>query len=173
VNRKACDKCGKVKPLDKFHKVNGAVDGRRNKCISCRNEERQVRRIHAGPSLPPERVVPSLYQLLFEPEEWKDSAACAGDSAVRDYSGYFPGPEGQTSRVEMTRNEKCVVCPVAFECLEYSIKIEAADGLWGGMYGNERRRFINQTNMKDRQAKRKHAAFLNDLRDRLEAKASA
>lgn len=29
----------------------------------------------------------------------------------------------------------CAICPVAAECLEYAIKHEMRDGLWGGEWG--------------------------------------
>jgi hypothetical protein len=155
-----------VKSLDEFHAVNDTLDGYRNKCKACRNEERQENRISAGPALPPERPMSLYFQILFQPEEWKSDAACAGAASdVSSYDDFFPTDDSSVTNVNRTKFTKCVVCPVAFECLEYSARIEANGGLWGGLSGDVRRRFLNKVDIKSPKAKHQHAVYMDDLRD--------
>ena len=38
----------------------------------------------------------------------------------------------------------CVQCPVADECLEYAIRHDCRDGLWGGEWGYRLKQYIKE-----------------------------
>ena len=73
--------------------------------------------------------------MLWEPEEgWRKSAACRGI----DVDVFFPADESEEAAVEA--KAICANCPVADTCLQYSLATNQADGVWGGLDANERRR---------------------------------
>lgn len=172
---RACKVCSVEKPLTDYYKDPCGADGHRLTCIACFLAERKAHRdqeISVGPHLPPEPRTSALYFLLQEDESWKDSAACADAAAeAGTYDDYFP--ENGASLVKFTQ---CANCPVAFDCLEYSDRINAQGGLWGGMSGDARRRFLNLHDTKDPRTRGVHAAYLKTLRiqaDKKLRKASA
>lgn len=75
------------------------------------------------------------HELLWEPERgWRHDAACRN----LDVDVFFPAEEAE----EATHEAKaiCAECPVADACLEYALATNQADGVWGGLDANERRR---------------------------------
>lgn len=160
---KSCTKCGELKPYDAYYAVNGPRDGLRGNCIECHREQVKARldnEIIVGPFLAPDPTLRALHRILYEEEAWKEQAACADDTQVAgSYDAYFDHDQW-----DVAKRDKCLHCPVAFECLEYSVRIDAVDGVWGGMSGEPRRRFINSVDMKSPRARAKHAAILDELR---------
>lgn len=74
-------------------------------------------------------------ELLWEPEEgWREDAACRGV----DVDVFFPVEESEESAFEA--KAICESCPVADICLQYSMATNQAEGVWGGLDANERRR---------------------------------
>lgn len=70
-------------------------------------------------------------------EEWMDSALCAqvgGDD-------WFP-----ERGTDMTAKNICDSCPVANQCLTYSIEHGIMHGTWGGVPEKKRRRIIAKRN---------------------------
>jgi WhiB family transcriptional regulator, redox-sensing transcriptional regulator len=73
-----------------------------------------------------------LYELLFQPEPWREQAACKGV----DPNLFFPGSGGVTDEAKRV----CATCPVAGECLDYSLRTCQKLGIWGGTSESERRK---------------------------------
>jgi len=72
---------------------------------------------------------------LFEPEErWRRDAACRD----LDIDIFFPFDEMEGASLEA--KEICETCPVVDTCLQYSLATNQAEGVWGGLDANERRR---------------------------------
>lgn len=75
------------------------------------------------------------YELFWEPlEGWRSSAACKD----LDVDIFFPLDESEEASLEA--KAICAACPVAEECLQYALATNQADGVWGGLDANERRR---------------------------------
>ncbi|MBT8197337.1 MAG: WhiB family transcriptional regulator [Acidimicrobiia bacterium] len=84
---------------------------------------------------------------MWEPEEgWRQDAACLGAEADL----FFPVSEesDETARAKSI----CEVCPVRDECLQYAFSTKQTEGVWGGMTGSERRRFVRREREKRRRA---------------------
>jgi WhiB family redox-sensing transcriptional regulator len=87
----------------------------------------------------------SYKELLWEPEEgWRENAACRG----MDVDVFFPAegdvdtvfPAEESAHAALEAKAICANCPVADICLQYSLATNQADGVWGGLDTNERRR---------------------------------
>ena len=75
------------------------------------------------------------YEVLWEPEEgWRTDAACKD----LDIDIFFPSDESEDAA--RAAKEVCATCPVAETCLQYSLSTNQAEGVWGGLDANERRR---------------------------------
>jgi hypothetical protein len=82
-----------------------------------------------------------LVSLVNDPQttirRWSDRAACAGTAL--DGAPYFPD-DGESPPAEAL--DRCVICPVAHECLASALIAESRDGLrfgwWGGSGPDER-----------------------------------
>lgn len=80
----------------------------------------------------------------FEPEPWLDFAVCRGTAQVRgDHDVFFTSSDNQNPQLIAEGKRMCANCPVSYECLEYSERIEAASGTFGGMAPHERRNLRN------------------------------
>ncbi len=75
----------------------------------------------AGPSAPRERPA------------WMDLGACKGKNS----NLFFPGSNDLGPAIAV-----CSDCPVRLDCLDYALRYEEFDGVWGGTGGEERRRII-------------------------------
>jgi WhiB family transcriptional regulator, redox-sensing transcriptional regulator len=85
--------------------------------------------------------------MLWEPEEgWREDAACRGANV----EVFFPADESEEAAARA--KAICAECPVVDTCLQYSIATNQAEGVWGGLDANERRRMRRR--MRD-QARRK------------------
>jgi hypothetical protein len=64
--------------------------------------------------------------LIAERESWMSAAAC------REYPDavFFPG-KGQTPTEAM---DICSGCPVRDQCLDFAMRTDTAEGVWGGAY---------------------------------------
>lgn len=69
-------------------------------------------------------------------EQWRDRAACAGLSR-ENYDLFFP-PGAGNGHAYAAAQEVCAECPVAAECLAYSLANELHFGIWGGTTPNGR-----------------------------------
>ena len=73
-------------------------------------------------------------------DDWRARAACRADNAV-----YFFAPNHFERKPEKDLREGiarslCRSCPVARDCLEYSLAVSEMNGIWGGLNELERRR---------------------------------
>jgi WhiB family redox-sensing transcriptional regulator len=69
------------------------------------------------------------------PGSWRDSAACLGDP---DPDAWFADAheKARTGHALAT----CGGCPVRAQCLDFATTHGVADGIWGGLTGQERTR---------------------------------
>jgi WhiB family redox-sensing transcriptional regulator len=73
-----------------------------------------------------------MFDVKFSP--WREGAACID---VVDEVSFFPEPE---DLVGIARAKAvCAGCPVADECLSWSIETNQSEGIWGGHTPKERR----------------------------------
>lgn len=87
-------------------------------------------------------------QMLWEPDEaWRQDAACLGAEADLFF------PVGEESDEAARAKEICGGCPVREDCLAYAFATKQTDGIWGGMTGTERRRFLRR----ERERRRREA----------------
>ena len=75
-------------------------------------------------------------------DSWKDDAFCKGVGPTAFYS-HNEGDLGHNiaeSRLAVmsTKDRFCSKCQVSIECLEYALKRNERDGIWGGMTERER-----------------------------------
>lgn len=69
--------------------------------------------------------------------EWTHQAACRDE----DPELFFPISEvGPGARQVEQAKAVCARCPVRMQCLEFALENGLADGIFGGMTGDERRR---------------------------------
>ncbi len=87
----------------------------------------------------------TLTDLTLEPDvNWREHAACNGaDSAV-----FFPDPEDPAAAI--AAKKICDGCPVAVECLQYSLATNQSAGVWGGLDEGERRRMRRRIRDRER-----------------------
>jgi WhiB family redox-sensing transcriptional regulator len=58
---------------------------------------------------------------------------------------YFPEPPyGQMTWDIRTAKEICEQCPLRTECLEFAIKADITDGIWGGLLPEERKKLTKR-----------------------------
>lgn len=84
------------------------------------------------------RERPSSKDHLAEPEivDWRDLAACKGHS---NPDIFFPTSE--VDEIEINKANAalaiCAICVVKTECLDFAIKTNQPDGIWGGLLPRE------------------------------------
>ncbi len=110
-----------------------------------------------------------LYEILYAEEKWKEKAACLGTAVEHGNHDQFfyrrGGDITSTANPTVSKLDMCSECPVAWECLEYSDRIDAADGVWGGMGLTERQHLLNRFGTADSpKAKAAHAVHIKTLR---------
>jgi len=87
----------------------------------------------------------SLTDLTWEPDiNWREIAACNGV----DSNAFFP--DSEDSRASAAAKEICSECPVAVECLQYSLATNQGAGVWGGLDEGERRRMRRRIRDRER-----------------------
>jgi WhiB family transcriptional regulator, redox-sensing transcriptional regulator len=78
----------------------------------------------------------------YKPEPWVADAACAG----YPLDWFFPDDRGRAGAAgsDTTRAAKaiCAACPVQTACLDYSIRTDTREGVWGGLLADERRELM-------------------------------
>lgn len=79
------------------------------------------------------------YEVLFQPEEWKQRAACRG----LDVSLFFPERGG----VSREAKDVCATCPVQPECLDYALRLGEKYGVYGGYSERGRRNLRREIRM--------------------------
>ena len=68
---------------------------------------------------------------------WHDDAACASeDPDLFFYADWETGDE-KKYRIKAAKNV-CATCPVSTACLEWAIRVNETDGIWGGLTPEER-----------------------------------
>jgi len=72
----------------------------------------------------------TLPVLVFDKTEWQADALC------KEY------PEVNFFNDSRTAKQICQMCAVKQECLEFAIKNDIRDGVWGGMLHKERKTVI-------------------------------
>jgi WhiB family transcriptional regulator, redox-sensing transcriptional regulator len=70
--------------------------------------------------------------LEFEPEFWREVAACADRPEV----DFFADNQAEVARARAV----CSSCPVLDDCLAFAIETNQPDGIWGGHTAKERTR---------------------------------
>lgn len=84
---------------------------------------------------PQENVPLGVLLLTHEDEAWRYAASCA-----------FVSPDiffRETDKESLAlARSYCANCPVQSDCLEYAIKTETQDGIWGGLTYKERKRTV-------------------------------
>lgn len=83
--------------------------------------------------IPPRERAAKEHEMPYAPvrEEWVDDAACA----TNDPEYWFP-EKGETG---WYAKAVCGECLVRQQCLEYALRNEITDGIWGGLAPRERR----------------------------------
>ncbi len=75
-------------------------------------------------------------------QEWQEKAACRGPQSVL----FFPPTSSERKEERLRREARakavCRPCPVAKQCLEYSLEIEEPHGIWGGFNEAERKEIL-------------------------------
>lgn len=93
------------------------------------NQRKREQGAEEGADLRPARPLPAA-------AHWGDRAACRG------HEDLFFGPDGERLAERQAREIKakllCGVCPVIAECLDYSRRIGAKDGVWAGISESDR-----------------------------------
>lgn len=102
-----------------------------------------------------------LPTLELRPEPWVKDAACRGRASdAGSYHDYW-------SNSNRTQRTQCATCPVAFECLEFSERIEAQGGIWGGFSSGERRQFLlRHGSVRTPRGRAAHREHIKNLRSR-------
>jgi WhiB family redox-sensing transcriptional regulator len=77
-------------------------------------------------------VTSTAIDVKFSP--WREEAACVD---VVDEVSFFPDPEDLAGIARA--KGVCAGCPVAAECLTWSIETNQTEGIWGGHTPKERR----------------------------------
>jgi WhiB family redox-sensing transcriptional regulator len=74
-------------------------------------------------------------------EEWESRAHCLGMGlGEHPKIDFFPIGTGKEFKAKvMDAKAVCRRCPVQIQCLEYALRTDRRDGIWGGMTENERR----------------------------------
>jgi WhiB family transcriptional regulator, redox-sensing transcriptional regulator len=72
--------------------------------------------------------------------DWVSKAACA----PYDPEDWFPSGKKGISQRNVNALMICHSCPVRLHCLETAIKDKLEYGIWGGTFGNQRRRMITK-----------------------------
>lgn len=90
----------------------------------------------------PNRPLLDHFAHQFTPEPWITQANCNGVSADRGDHDLFFSPRGATQLAAI--HKFCEGCPVAWECLEYSVRLEMGHGIWGAMPPDDRHRLLKR-----------------------------
>lgn len=81
---------------------------------------------------------------------WQDRAACRG------HGDLFFGPDIETEAGQQVRESAaktiCTACPVRSACLDSTLVIPAAAGVWGGLGETELRKWRRAERRRQRQA---------------------
>ena len=80
------------------------------------------------------------FEFIFSRPEWQQDAACRGMMRVDDSPEFFIQRGDQKQMLKRAR-AVCAECTVAEECLDFAIRFNIREGIWGGMSGRERRNF--------------------------------
>lgn len=69
-------------------------------------------------------------------QNWREQAVCRNS----DPEKFFPERGETPGLVRRIIKTTCDICPVKNECLEFSIKNNIVEGIWGGVSGQTRRK---------------------------------
>lgn len=87
-------------------------------------------------------IIGGLFHLKHE--DWMDEARCGTKQqragVVVDPDNFWP-EKGQPDMTSVAK-ALCRECPVRVECLEYALKHEEMEGVWGGLSDKQRRNLL-------------------------------
>jgi WhiB family transcriptional regulator, redox-sensing transcriptional regulator len=89
----------------------------------------------------------SLAPVVWNQSSWRLRAACHNiESAL-----FFPVGEGEEAKDQIRlAKQVCASCESRLPCLEFSLRTMQADGIWGGLTEDERRRLKRQRRVASR-----------------------
>ena len=90
----------------------------------------------------------TLALVLKHPDggEWRDDASCKKMGNTM----FFQTPHNNSKKVIALIKEVkaiCESCPVQKNCLDFAVKNEIKDGIWGGMTSSERKQAFPQVSV--------------------------
>ena len=85
---------------------------------------------------------------IFSRPEWQNHAACKGMMRSDDSPKFFIKRGDQKSMLSKAK-KVCEKCPVKDECLEFALKFNIQEGVWGGASGRQRRRMRSEQGYTD------------------------
>lgn len=88
------------------------------------------------------RPLLDLFAFQFTDEPWIVRANCNGVAEEKGNHDEFFSPVGATQLQAI--HLYCRDCPVAWECLEYSVRLEMGFGIWGGIPPEDRHRLLQR-----------------------------
>jgi WhiB family redox-sensing transcriptional regulator len=80
---------------------------------------------------------------------WQWRAACRGEDAALFFAPNHPEPKHERLARERQAKAICATCAVRAECLEYSVRIREAHGIWGGLNELERRSLVRDRDRRE------------------------
>lgn len=75
---------------------------------------------------------------LFSRPDWQKDAACRGMMNDPDNPTFFIARGDQAQMLKKVR-KICEECPVTSDCLEFAIRLDIEQGVWGGKSTRERK----------------------------------
>lgn len=106
---------------------------------------------------------PHLGRSTFDRRDWawQEHASCRGT----DLTLFFGPATGDDREHPLDKRDReneakwfCAGCPVRTDCLEYALTHNEKYGIWGGLDGDERRRFHRARVARERKARKDAAA---------------
>lgn len=85
------------------------------------------------PTVTDESAITTLASMIVTTEPWMSQAACAGDENPDDWF-----PDADDTWAVRRAKAVCETCPVRQQCLEYAMRTDRLQGIWGGTTGYER-----------------------------------
>lgn len=166
LEKRACTKCGAVKPRHWFHAKPNGRDGLQPHCRDCvagYGAEYRARLKQAQEKLEP---APAR-GVVKDGVRWRERAACANsghpelwfpDEPAKEQSVLRPRTDAWAEQQTEMAKAECAKCPVWAECLSWALD-NREHGIWGGTTTKERRAILKreQTERLRQRASRKGA----------------
>lgn len=78
------------------------------------------------------------FDFIFSRPKWQQEAACRGMMRVDDTPEFFI-PRGDQKQMLKRARAVCAECGVAEECLDFALRFNIEEGIWGGKSARQRR----------------------------------